>query len=77
MSQENEEVLTPEFSEKFLFEDDKVKYVRTYPKIPTGTVKVEVYLTHAYLSDAPKESIQKYLNNACAAILTRNGVQDA
>jgi hypothetical protein len=47
-------------------------------KIRTGwgnVCDVQIYLSQKYLKVKPAAEIQKYLDRAVAAILTRNGVQ--
>lgn len=61
-------------TDEFVDDGDKVLYRR---RIPTGDDRiaiVEVYLTKNYLVDHDREIIQRYLDNAVAGVLTREGV---
>lgn len=66
-----------DYIERFIEEDDKVKYIRTMPMPPNKTVDVEIYLTKNYLTDMDEEHLESYLSHAVAGVLTRNGVSDA
>ena len=63
--------------EKFEDEGDKVKYSRTIELPDNKEATVEVYLTKNYLTDIDKPALKDYLNQAVAAVLTREGVPDA
>jgi hypothetical protein len=57
-------------------DDVLVLYTRKIPQLQDDVFyKVEIYLSRRYLYETPAAEIQKYLDCAVAAILTRNGVQ--
>jgi NH3-dependent NAD+ synthetase len=57
-------------------DDILVLYTRKIPQMTDGVFfNVQVYLSRKYLRVTPAAEIQKYLDCAVAAILTRNGVQ--
>jgi hypothetical protein len=63
--------------EKFEEEADKVKYTRTIELPDNKEATVEIYLTKNYLTDIDEPALKTYLNQAVAAVLTREGVPDA
>lgn len=68
--------MAEEYTDRFVEEDDKVKYIRTVNLLDGRTVDVEIYLTKNYLTDTDEKVAADYLNNAVAAVLTR-GLDDA
>lgn len=62
-------------SEKFIQMPDRVVYQRILPLLPDEQITVEVTLSNEYLNNADQDDVRKYLNQAVAAILTRNGVE--
>lgn len=60
-----------EYTEQFIEEADKVKYIRKVKLLDNQTVDVEIYLTKNYLTDTDVDVAARYLNNAIAAVLTR------
>jgi hypothetical protein len=69
--------MSDEYKEEVVEEGDNVRVRRTYPKIPYGTATVEMYMTKAFLYGADEMAVRKYLDQTAAAILTRNGFEDA
>lgn len=63
-----------DYKEEFVEEGGIVRYKRTMPLAPKGTVTVEVFLTKDYIDKTEKRVIESYLNHCVSAILTREGV---
>lgn len=56
------------YTEQFIEEDDKVKYVRTFD----AEVSIEIYLTKDYLDNTERRIVETYLDHAVKDIMTRH-----